>query len=160
MMQRQRSPNIARRGSDQGYEVEAVRRRIARRAGLAPRKTRRRHRYAARLCRSDHAACRRRLGAERRASRGAGLSRHFCQRPSDRSGSGQLLPRGPSASRHGQREPQLPLHAAHGDYVCSQRNRSAELARWHFVVGQCLRGTGKNCRLLPDQRRGSIQRDG
>ena len=69
---------------DEGYEVEALRRRLAQRAGhrsedKAPRLV------SCAACRSDHAARRRRLGAERRASRGAGVSRHLCGRSADRS---------------------------------------------------------------------------
>ena len=60
------------------------------------------------------------LGAERRSSRGAGLSRHLCRQRADRSGAGQLLSRRPRTRRHGQRPPQLRVHAARRTCFCSQ----------------------------------------
>ena len=79
---------------DEGYEVEAIRRRIALRAGLSVER-RDDARRSARLCRSRQRQLRRRLGAEYRSSRSAGLSRHLCRRPADRADAGQSLSRGP-----------------------------------------------------------------
>ena len=73
---------------DGGYEVEAIRRRIALRAGLVSEEIFNVGGRAARLCRSGNAACHRGLGAEHRSSRSAGLPRHLRWQPIDRSSSG------------------------------------------------------------------------
>ena len=90
---------------DDGYEVEAIRQRLALRAGLVPSdETARAGDLRGYVDRVTHGLDRR-LGAECRSSRSSGLPRHLRRRSADRAGSCQPLPRRPRASRHRQRPP-------------------------------------------------------
>ncbi len=92
---------------DDGYELETVRRKLALRAGAFGQ---RRHRHAARLYRCGRRERHRGLGAECRASGSAGLPRHLCRRPADRTDSRQSFSRGPQRRRHRARVSRLRVH--------------------------------------------------
>ncbi len=96
---------------EEGYEVEAARRRIALRAGLLRAADGERIGDAARLYRRSERASRCRLGADHRSSRGAGVPRYLCRRRIDRSGSRQSLSRRPRTGDR-QRISRLRVHLA------------------------------------------------
>ena len=117
-----------------GYELEAVRRQLAAHAGLEF--TRSRHgRRATWLCRSDHTARHRRLGAEHRRYRSACLSRHL------RRGTpliGQVLANryreDLNTRRHRQRLPWLQVYAARRPWLCCKCSggEGAHSTKWSW----------------------------
>ena len=90
---------LLRAASDEGYEVEAVRQRLAQRAGLLALSRRAAAWRAARLYRPRPREQHRRLGAKHRRPRSAGLSRHFRRRQAHRPGAGERLSRRPESAR-------------------------------------------------------------
>ena len=83
--------NICAPRCEDGYEVEAARRRIVLRAGLLREADEPRAGLLRGSSRSHHRTLHRRLGAEPRPSRSAGVPRHLRRQPADRTGSRQHL---------------------------------------------------------------------